>query len=99
MTIDASPVEGILEQKLEHSDVYEVVGYAIWSLTEVGGSHSQKGCKSFAVVWGCKRFCLFLLGVKFELFTDHEALLKIMKHYLKFILVYQSLLQGSKDGF
>ena len=29
MTIDASLLEGILEQKLEHSDVYDVVGYAI----------------------------------------------------------------------
>ena len=29
MTIDASPLGGILEQKLEHSDVYEAVGYAI----------------------------------------------------------------------
>ena len=87
MTIDASLLEGILEQKLEHSDVYDVVGYAIWSLTEVERSHLQKERKSLAVVWGCERFCLFLLGLKFELFADHEALLRIMKHFFKFILV------------
>ena len=87
MTVDASPLEGIIEQKLEHSDVYEVVGYAIWSLTEVERSHSQKEHKLLTVVWDCERFCLFLLGLKFELFADHEALLKIMKHYFKFILV------------
>ena len=33
--------------------------------------------EALAVVWGCERFRLFLLGKKFKLFTGHKALLRI----------------------
>ena len=90
LTVDASPfaLGSILEQKLEHSDVYKVIAYTSRSLTEVERHHSQTESEALAVIWVCEYFRLFLVGVKFELFTAHKAL-----------LVYQSLLQGSKDGF
>ena len=90
LTVNASPfaLGSILEQKLEHSDVYKVVAYTSRSLTEVERRHSQTESEALAVILGCEYFRLFLVGVKFELFTAHKAL-----------LVYQSLLQGSKDGF
>ena len=79
LTGDASPfpLGAILEQKLEHSDVYKVVAYASRSLTEVERRYLQTEREALAVVWGCERFWLFLLGIKFELFTDHKALLQI----------------------
>ena len=67
----------ILEQKLEHRDAYKVVAYASWSLTEVERRYSQTEREVLAIVWGCERFGLFLLGIKFESCNDHKALLLI----------------------
>ena len=39
--------------------------------------YSQTEREAFAVLWGYERFWLFLLGVDFELFTDHKALVQI----------------------
>ena len=79
LTVDASPfaLGAILEQKLEHSDVYKVVAYASRSLIKVERRYSQTEHEPLAVVWGCDRFRLSLLGIKFELFTDLKALLQI----------------------
>ena len=73
----ASPfaLGAILEQKLEHSVVYEVVAFASRLLTDVERRHSQTEREGLAVVWGYERFQFFLLGVNFELFTDHKAFL------------------------
>ena len=67
----------ILEQKLKHSYVYNVVAYASRSLTEVEKRYSQPDFEALDVVSGCERFRSFLLGIKFELFIDHKALLQI----------------------
>ena len=80
MTLDATPFSlgAILEQKLENSDVYELVAYASRSLTEVERRFLQTESEALAVVWGYEHFQLFLLRVfffllKFELFTYHKA--------------------------
>ena len=35
---------------------------------------SQTWSQKEAVVWGCERFHMYLIGTKFDLFTDHKAL-------------------------
>ena len=82
MTVDASPcaLGAILEKKLEHSDAYKVVAYASRSLNEVEKRYLQTEREALAVVWGCEHFQFFLLGIKFELFTDNKALFQIYSH-------------------
>ena len=54
LTVDALPfaLGAILEQKLEHSDVYKVVTHANRLLTEVERRYLQTECEARAVVWG-----------------------------------------------
>ena len=89
LTVDASPfaLRAILEQKLQHSDVYEVVACASRSLTEVERRYSQTEREALTILWGCGCFRFFLL----------KNLLSY--YYFKFIVIHQSLLQRSKDGF
>ena len=86
MTVDASSfaLGAILEQKLEHSDVYKVVPYTSRSLTEVERRYQQTEHEALAVVLGCECFQLFLLGMKFELFTNHKALLQLFSYMKAF---------------
>lgn len=52
-----------------------LVAYTSRSLTtEVKQKYSQTEKEALAVVWGCERFHMFLIGTKFYLFTDHKAL-------------------------
>ena len=79
LTVDSSPfaLGTILEQELEQSGIYKVVAYASQSLTEAERCYLQREREALAVAWRCERFRLFLLGIKFELFTDHKELLQI----------------------
>ena len=63
LTIDASSfaLEAILEQKLEHSDVYKVVAYASQSSTEIERPYLHTEREALAVAWGCEDFWLFFL--------------------------------------
>ena len=85
MTVDASPfaLRAILKQKLEHSDVYKVVPYTSWSLTEVERCYSQTEHEAHAVVWGSAFLAFFPYGINFKLFIDHKALLQIYSHTSK----------------
>ena len=77
MNVSPFSLGAILEQKLKHSYVYNVVAYVSRSVTEVEKRYSQPEREALDVVSGCERFRSFLLGIKFELFTDHKALLQI----------------------
>ena len=85
MTVDASPfaLRAILKQKLEHSDVYKVVPYTSWSLTELERCYSQTEHEAHAVVWGSAFLAFFPYGINFKLFIDHKALLQIYSHTSK----------------
>lgn len=50
------------------------VAYTSRSLTEVEQKYSQTEKEALAVVSGCERFHMFLIGTKFYLLTDHKAL-------------------------
>ena len=61
--------------------------YASQSLTEVERRYLQTEHEALAVVWGSEHFQLFLQSLNFSPII-------IIKHYFKFILVHQSLLQA-----
>ena len=73
--VDASPVGigAILSQQQKNGE-YRPVYYASRSLTSVERRYSQTEKEALAVVWGCERFSLYLVGKEFDLITDHKPL-------------------------
>lgn len=71
---DASPV-GIGAILIQEKDgIDRPVYYASRSLTQVERRYSQTEREALAIVWACERFSVYLLGVHFELMTDHKPL-------------------------
>ena len=50
------------------------VAYASRSLSTVEQTYSQTEREALAVIWGCEKFHLYLIGAKFTIITDHKAL-------------------------
>lgn len=75
LTVDASPYGiGAILSNVEKDDTARHVVYASRSPTEVEQKYSHTEKEALAVVWGCERFHMYLIGTKFELFSDHKAL-------------------------
>lgn len=51
-----------------------VIAYASKSLTITEQCYSTTEKEALAIVWGVERFSVYLLGIHFELETDHKAL-------------------------
>ena len=75
LTVDASPygLEAILSN-IDQDGAVRNVAYASRSLSPTEHRYSQTEQEALAVVWGCERFHMYLVGTPFELITDHEAL-------------------------
>lgn len=73
--VDASPVGlgAVLVQK-QKNGAFQPVAYASKALNDVERRYSQTEKEALAVVWGCEKFHLYLLGKHFTLITDHRAL-------------------------
>lgn len=71
---DASPVGlgAILLQFFEGKA--RVVCYASKSLTDTEKRYAQTEKEALALVWSVERFKIYLLGIRFELETDHKPL-------------------------
>ena len=75
LTVDASPYGlGAILSNIDQDSTTRHVAYASRSLTEVEQKYSHTEKEALAVVWGCERFHMYLIGTKFDLFTDHKAL-------------------------
>lgn len=74
LVVDASPVGlgAILLQFKDNEPL--VISYAAKSLTDTEKRYCQPEKEALALVWGVERFRYYLLGVFFELETDHKAL-------------------------
>lgn len=74
LVVDASPVGvgAVLVQF--HDAVPKVVAFASRSLSETEKRYHQSEKEALACVYGCERFADYLIGMDFELETDHKAL-------------------------
>ena len=58
-------------QKQEDHQWKSVV-YASRSLTSTEQKYSQIEKESLGITWACERFCEYLIGIKFQVETDHK---------------------------
>lgn len=71
---DASPV-GLGAILLQfRDDKPRVVTYASKSLTDTERRYAQTEKEALALVWAVERFQMYLIGIRFELETDHKPL-------------------------
>lgn len=72
---DASPV-GIAAMLVQENTKEEsrVITYVSRSLTDIERKYSQTEREALAIVWACERLHMYLIGMDFELLTDHKAL-------------------------
>lgn len=76
---DASPV-GLGAVLLQfHGTEPRAVSYAAKSLSQTERRYSQTEKEALALVWAVERFQLYLVGIEFELETDHRPLEAIFK--------------------
>ena len=71
---DTSPIGlgAVLTQVQEGQE--SVIAYASRALTGVECRYSQTEREALGPVWGCERFQMYLIGMKFTLLTDHKPL-------------------------
>ena len=72
---DPSPVGlgAILEQKQSDGE-YRPLYYGSRKLTDTELRYSQFEREALGVYWACKRFYLYLIGIVFEILTDHKPM-------------------------
>ena len=71
---DASPV-GLGAVLIQEQDgINRVIYYASRGLTDVERRYSQTEKEALGIVWACERFHVYLYGIDFELWTDHQPL-------------------------
>ncbi|CAB4021261.1 Hypothetical predicted protein, partial [Paramuricea clavata] len=75
LTVDASPVGlGAILSQIQEDGTIRNISYASRTLTHTERRYSQTEKEALAVVWGCERFHLYLVGKEFTLYTDHKPL-------------------------
>ena len=67
----------ILEQKQSNRE-YRPVHYISRRLTDTESRYSQFEREALRVYWGCKAFYLYLIGIEFEILTDHKPLVSVL---------------------
>ena len=74
LTVDASYYGlGAILSNIDQDGPVRNVAYASRSLTPTKQRYSQTEREALAVIWGCERFHMYLIGTPFELITDHKA--------------------------
>ena len=79
--VDASPVgvAAILTQKTSHNNL-KIISYASRALTAVEQRYSQIEREALAILFGCEKFKLYVLGKPVEVITDHKPLIPMFKN-------------------
>lgn len=79
---DASPVglSAILIQKTTGQNDEKIVAYSSRALTETEKNYSQIEKECLAIVYGCEKNRLYLLGREFTIYSDHKAIINILNN-------------------
>ena len=75
--VSAVNLGAILEQ-IQSDREYRPVYYASRKLTDTKSRYSKFEREALRVFAGCKRFYLYLIGIEFEILTDHELLVSFL---------------------
>jgi len=57
---------------------WKPVAYSSRAMTSTEQRYAQIECEVLAVTWACKRFTNYLLGMTFEIETDHKPLVSLL---------------------
>ena len=80
VTVDASPVGlGAIISQFDRDDNDRIVAYTSRSLSKVEQQYSQTEKEALGYVFGCEKFHMYLIGIEFELDTDHKPL-EVISH-------------------
>ena len=75
LTVDASPTGlGAILSNIDRAGNLHNVAYASRSLSLTEQRYSQTEREALAVVWGCERFHMYLIGAEFTICIDHKPL-------------------------
>ena len=55
---------------------WKPVAYSLRAMTSTEQRYAQIECEALAVTWACKQFTNYLLGMTFDIETDHKPLAK-----------------------
>lgn len=79
LVTDASPygLGAVLIQMKDHTE--RIIAYGAKSLTDTEKRYCTTEKEALAIVWGVEKFRMYLLGLEFELETDHRALESIFR--------------------
>ena len=79
---DASPygLSAILFQHSQNENEKKMIAYASRSLTETEQRYSQIEREALAILFGCRKFQIYVLGRHFKIITDHKPLLSMFNN-------------------
>ena len=85
VTVDASPVglgAVLTQSNPDNKSDKRVICCVSRTLSETEKKYSQIEKEAYAIVWACERLELYLVGNKFDLYTDNKALSLIINNPL-----------------
>ena len=68
----------VLLQKVEGN--WRPVSYASRSLIDAETRYATIEKEALAICWACEKFCQYLIGLHFEILTDHKPLTSLLQH-------------------
>lgn len=80
VTADASSygLGAVIEQFDTTNKIWRPISYASRSLTPTETNYAQIEKEAMALTWACERFRMYLIGLLFELRTDHKPLVALL---------------------
>ena len=92
---DASHNGACLEQEIEPR-VWALTSFASRFLNNAEAKCSANEMELLAIIWACEHFCTYLLGNRFQVLTDHKAIISALnENYIN--KSYQSRLSRWAD--
>ena len=69
---------GAVLMQQDPNNQWRPVAYASKAMTPTEQRYAQVEKEALAITWGCERFLQYLLGLPFEIKTDHKPLVSLL---------------------